>query len=81
MPQVEKSGYKKFWPMRQFAGRGPKGEKVAIEGFRDMVTGEFHHDGNGWNGKPPELPSGEKDATTSSSRTFVDNYPAIFGHD
>jgi hypothetical protein len=81
MPRIEKSGYKRFWPLRQFTGRGPNGEKHSIEGYRDMVTGKFYAPDKGWDGSPPELPRHEKGVEVPSSKKYVDNYPAIFGHD
>lgn len=78
MPEIQKAGYKKYWPLRQLTGRNPDGSKRSIEGFRDMTTGEFHAPEKGFNGEPPELPSGERDPVTSNK--FKQNYPKIFGH-
>jgi hypothetical protein len=80
MGKLETSGYKKFWPMRQFTGMNPDGSKNSIEVFRDMVSGEVHTHEDGWNGSPPDLPSGERDPIISSSK-FAENYVKIFGHE
>ena len=79
MPEIQKSGYKKYWPLRQLTGRNPDGSKRSIEGYRDMISGEFHAPRKGWSGEPPELPSGEKEPVVSDK--FKQNYPKIFGHE
>lgn len=81
MPQVETSGYKRFWELKQFVGHGPGGKKKCVEGFRDMVTGKFHADSRGWNGAPPNLKPGEKVIEVVSSDKYKQNYRQIFGHD
>lgn len=75
MPKIEKSGYKKFWPLRQFTGRNLDGSKRSVEGFRDMITGEFHIPDKGWNGSPPQLPLGEREPILSDK--YRKNYDAI----
>lgn len=76
---METTGYRKFWELKQLTGRNPDGSKRSIEGFRNMVTGEFHAPKKGFNGEPPELPSGEKEPVVSDK--FKQNYPKIFGHE
>ena len=78
VPQVEKAGYKRFWPMRELVGSGRDGKKYSQEGFRDMVTGEFHP--VGYNGAPPNYKPGEKD-TVEPSPSYTDHYRETFGHD
>ena len=74
MPKLEKSGYKKYWPMKQLMGTGAGGEKHVAEVYRNMVTGESHipvsKDGEflGWNGEPPELLPGEKSPEANSKK-------------
>lgn len=77
---LETSGYRRFWPMRQFEGRDAQGNNISTEGFRDMVSGEFHAPEEGWNGEPPPLPSGEKNLTTPEN-AYKENYRQTFGHD
>jgi len=68
--------------MRQFEGYNPDGSKRSTEGFRNMVTGEFHAPEKGWNGEPPELPPGERTVSDSSnSDTYKENYVKIFKHE
>lgn len=75
MPEIQTSGYKKYWELKQLVGRNPDGSKRSVEGYRDMTTGDFHTPKNGWSGSPPELPSGEKDPVVSNK--FKQNYDAI----
>ena len=79
MSKLETSGYKRFWPMRELQGINPDGSKQAIEGYRDMLSGEFYAPENGWNGCPPDLPDGEK-IPDMNSDLFRKNYEATFGH-
>ena len=60
MPRIEKSGYRRYWELKQHVGLNPDGSKRVVEGFRDMITGEFHAPKEGWNGSPPKLTTGEK---------------------
>lgn len=78
MPRIEKSGYKRYWPMRQLTGRNIDGSKRAVEGYRNMLTGQFHTSEKGWNDQPPELLSGEKDPVVSNK--YKSNYEKTFGH-
>ena len=75
MPEIQKSGYKRFWELRQLTGRNPDGSKKSVEGYLDMTTNEFYAPENGWNGRPPELPSGERLPETSSK--YAKNYDLI----
>jgi len=56
--KLEKTGFKKYWPMTELMGHAADGTRVTREVFRDMVTGEIclpvDKDGNfqGWNGEP-----------------------------
>ena len=75
MPEIQKSGYKKFWEMKQLIGHNPDGSKKSVEGYRNMLTGEFHTSEGGWDDRPPELPSGERLPETSSN--YEKNYDAI----
>ena len=79
MPEIQKAGYRKFWELKQLTGRNPDGSKRSVEGWRNMETGEFHAPDKGWNGQPPELPSGEKEPVISDK--FKQNYDKIFGHE
>ena len=76
MPRLEKSGYKRFWELKQLAGHNHDGSRRTVEGFRDMVTGEFHAPDNGWDGEPPPLPSGEMTPMASSDK-YAHNYDRI----
>lgn len=79
MPRLEKSGYRKFWPLKQLTGRNYDGTKRSIEGYRNMVTGEFHAPKDGWSGRPPELLPGEREPVLSNN--YKDNYKKTFGHE
>ena len=75
MPEIQKAGYKRWWPLRQLTGRNPNGSKKSVEGYRNMLTGEFHAPDNGWSGSPPSLLPGEKDPVVSSN--YAKNYDQI----
>lgn len=81
MPAIEKSGYRKWWPMREIVKRDKLGRTVYREVFRNMETGESHYpkdkDGKdiGWNGEPPPLSEGEKIMETSDR--FKQNFDQI----
>ena len=64
---VETSGYKAWWPMKQFKGRGKDGSYLSDEVYRNIVTGDVHKPHNGWNGRPPEHKTGEKNLTEVGS--------------
>lgn len=78
MPRVKTSGYGKFWPMKQLAGHRADGSKRSVEGYRNMLTGEFYAPRAGWKGRPPEHAPGERDPALSNK--YKDNYERIFGH-
>lgn len=78
MPRLETSGYKKYWPLRQLTGHNRDGSKRSVEGFRNMLTGDFHTSEKGWSGEPPVLPPGEREPVFSNS--YKDNYERTFGH-
>lgn len=80
MPKIEKTGYKKYWELKQLVGHNSDGSKQTVEGFRNMETGEFHTSEKGWNGRPPELPPGEREPIISNSDKFRQHYEATFGH-
>jgi len=80
MPKVETAGHKRFWELKQFIARDGDGNKHAVEGFMDMTTGKFHTPEGGWNGRPPELPSGEKPPEPAPGK-YTANYRRIFNHD
>lgn len=75
---METAGYRKYWELKQLIGHNSDGSKRTVEGWRNMLTGEFHTPEEGWNGRPPELPSGEKEPYVSDN--YKQNYSAIFGH-
>jgi hypothetical protein len=79
MGKLETSGYRRFWPMRQFERVDSSGKKVSTEGYRDMVSGKFYAPEKGWNGSPPNLPPGNRNLT-DPSRKYMENYERIFGH-
>lgn len=78
MPRLEKSGYKRYWPLKQLAGHNMDGSRRTVEGFRDMTTGNFHAPKDGWSGEPPALPLGERGPVFSNR--YKDNYERTFGH-
>jgi hypothetical protein len=83
MAKLETYGYKPWWPMKEFMGRGPKGQKLYGEVYRNMQTGEAHFpqkdDGEslGWDGEPPELPNGEKSQRTAVNNAYRRGYEQI----
>lgn len=79
MPRLETSGYKRFWELKQLVGHNRDGSKRMVEGFRDMVSGDFYAPENGWSGKPPPLQPGEIEPIISGR--YKDNYEATFGHE
>ena len=68
--------------MKSFEGKRPDGTKITSEVYRDMTTGETHYpmdkDGNleGWDGRPPELPSGEK-PPQSDNEKYIKGYEGV----
>ena len=78
MPRLEKSGYRKYWELRQLVGHNADGTRRTAEGYRNMQTGEFHTSEGGWNDRPPELPPGDRDPVLSNR--YKDNYERTFGH-
>ena len=80
MPEIETTGYKKYWELKQLVGHNSDGSKKTVEGFRDMTNGEFHIPKEGWSGEPPELPPGEREPTVSNSDNYGRNYETTFGH-
>ena len=75
MPRIEKSGYRRFWELKQHVGFNPDGSKKSVEGYMDMTNNEFHTTKNGWNDRPPELPSGEKEPVITDK--YKRNYDKI----
>ena len=59
MAKLERSGFKKFWEMRELMGHDSNGNRVTREVFRDMQTGQTYvpidpktGEFRGWNGEP-----------------------------
>lgn len=75
---METAGYRKYWELKQLVGHNRDGSKRSVEGYRNMLTGDFHAPENGWSGEPPLLPSGERDPVISDR--YKDNYERTFGH-
>lgn len=75
MPRLETSGYKRFWELKQLAGHNRDGTRRTVEGFRNMLTGEFHASEKGWDGPPPDLLSGEMIPVISNK--YAKNYEKI----
>lgn len=75
MAKIETSGYKKYWELKEFRGYNPDGSKKSVEGYRDMLSGEFHAPKDGWQDAPPELPTGERGPMISNS--YKRNYDNI----
>ena len=78
MSRLKTSGYKRFWELKQLAGHNHDGTRRTVEGYRDMLSGEFHAPKNGWSGEPPPLPPGEREPVASNN--YKDNYERTFGH-
>jgi hypothetical protein len=82
MPEIKKSGYERWWPMKQHIGRNSDGTKITAEVYRNMLTGEIHHPkdkegiANGWNGDPPPIDSAEKVFVTANE-VYRKNYDQI----
>lgn len=83
MAKLETYGHKRFWPVKEFMGRGSRGQKLYRESYRNMQTGELYsprkNDGEplGWNGNPPDLPDGEKSQCVSVSKAYRRGYDNI----
>jgi len=75
MPRIEKSGYRRYWELKEHVGFNPDGSKKSVEGFRDMLTGQFHAPKGGWSGRPPELPSGDREPIITDK--YKHNYDNI----
>lgn len=80
MAKLETSGHKRFWPMRELQGINPDGSRRSTEGFRDMISGEFHTSEKGWDGEPPKLVPGERNLT-DPGELYKKNYEKTFGHE
>ena len=59
MAKLEKSGFKRYWPMRELMGHAADGTRVTREVFRNMETGKIHvpidkksGEFRGWSGEP-----------------------------
>lgn len=78
MPKLKTSGFERFWPLKELTGRNMAGNKLTREIYRNMVTGEIHAPEDGWNGSPPDFPSGEKEPVISASDAYRENYDRIF---
>lgn len=80
MPEIETAGYRRYWPMLQHLGKERLSDGTRVthtaEVYRDMVTGAVYtpvSSGNeplGWNGSPPDLPSGSKEREGSERVDF-----------
>lgn len=55
---MDTSGFKGWWPMRFFEGKGPGGQMQGQEGFRNVLTGQEFKPESGWDGEPP-CPTGD----------------------
>ena len=81
MAKLEKSGFKRYWPLRELMGHAADGTRVTREVFRNMETGEIFvptaKDGTyqGWSGEPtgakPDQP------VHSASDRYRQNYENI----
>jgi hypothetical protein len=76
MGEIETSGFKAWWPMKEFQGRTKDGANVVTKGFRNMVNGEFHAPEKGFDGEPPR-PSGDLSNVRHVSETYRENYDRI----
>lgn len=56
--KLDTAGYGGWAPMRFFEGKGPDGQKMGREGFRNVVNGQEVKPEEGWNGEPP-YPTGD----------------------
>lgn len=77
MAELETSGYKGWWEVRQYLGKDKNGVKQGKEVFRNMVTGEIFDPGErGWNGEPP-YPTGDLASCRHVSDAYRRNYELI----
>lgn len=82
MPKLEKSGFNRFWPMKQNMGLDKQGRRMYREVFVDMTTGKESGGGvdpetgleKGWNGEPEGNP---ETLIHSSNELYRKNYDSI----
>jgi hypothetical protein len=73
---LDTAGHRGWWEVKVYQGKGPDGQKVGVEAFRNMRTGEIHAPADGWNGEPP-APSGDPIPCHTPSDRFRANYDQI----
>ncbi len=64
--RVSQGGFRRFWPMREAAGKDRTGKMQSREVFVDMLSGQGGNEKDvyvphehGWNASLPDLPSGD----------------------
>jgi hypothetical protein len=70
------AGFDGWAPMKFFMGKGPDGQKIGREGFRNVVNGEECKPENGWNGAPP-YPTGDLATVRHASDAYRRGYEEI----
>lgn len=73
MGKLESSGYRGWWELKLFQGKGREPKQV----FRNMLTGEVYDPGEkGWDGEPP-YPTGELVVAKDGNTLYRMNYDQI----
>jgi len=76
MGVIETTGFRGWWPLREFCGKDSQGRKIVKEGFRNMTNGDFYATERGWDDAPP-YPTGEIAVLRTASETYRENYDKI----
>jgi len=71
-------GYRGWWPMKTFDGKGPDGQMQGREVFKNVVNGQVAAPEKGWNGEPP-APTGDLSTVRHSSDAYRSGWERIWG--
>lgn len=77
MASKDTSGYKGWWPVRFFTGKGPDGQMQGQDGFRNVVNGQEVKPENGWNARELPYPTGDNANCRHVSAAYRHNYDQI----
>lgn len=71
---------RRFLPLREFMGKGPRGEMRGQPAWHDMHTNTTYDAGENWEKPPPDLPSGDQGRLPSylpPSRAYRERFAHI----
>lgn len=82
MPELKKSGFSKYWPMKEFQGKDAHGKPVGKEVYRDMETGQVYN--RKWDAgmeKTPEMKGNKAYSSVrfGNSQAYKDGWERIWG--